>query len=664
MNDAAQSPFGVVIPAFGHPKFLAEAIVSACEQKTSRPVYVVVVDDGCRFEETGATVSHLLPRYDGKLFYLRQKNTRLPGARNAGIRFLLNLKPELDAIYLLDADNRLSPNSLDVYRRALGDDPKIGWAYPDISFFGLTRGEDGFDTRETAPVYSPLKHLVGNISEAGSMVRADVFRAGVMFDETMTSGFEDWEFWLSALDAGYRGIRAEDTGFLYRGRPESMLADSRRLADGLVEKIRTKHKALFDPKNIMQLEHQEAPALAVYIPEDEQFLLMSDPLAEPEVIDIDAFRARFHAWAHNVTEYFFPTQLMVVPKAVWQHLQCQKPYLRWWFWAMRESSSEQLLVKLQDVGRVGFNIVPPEALSGVADLLVLSTALLWRAANGEENTTAADDAGHAHLSLPNSASGVGPEGSQNIATLIGVFDGLNAQLFPRPTYAKHASKTFAGPHARTIREILIQDVCAVKGREPFPACTKHERTLVAFRTELLANKAAVDKLHGLLERLKKEGSELTVVLESNGPVENIHLIGRQYDWQQFVDTIVPFSLPGNELEYSMYLGKRYQRELTVLAPDDIAIIARTADRVIACGTSAIIEALGEARLHGASGHVYLAEEFFPPEADVDLGLAKLLAFEHAVTTVATDEEGYGDLLSAQGFPRSKFRSEQQFLDAL
>ncbi len=663
MNDTTKAPFGVVIPAFGHPKFLAEAIVSACEQNTDRTIYIVVVDDGCRFQETGETVSHLLPLYEGKLFYLRQKNTRLPGARNAGLRFLLNLEPSIEAIYLLDADNRLSPNSLEVFRNALGDDPQIGWAYPDISFFGLTRGEDGFDTRETAPTYSPLKHLVGNISEAGSMVRADMLRAGVMFDETMTSGFEDWEFWLSALEAGYCGVRAVDTGFLYRGRPESMLADSRRLADGLVEKIRTKHKALFDPKNIMHLEHTEAPTVAVYIPEENQLLLMSDPLADPEVVSLQGFKTRFQDWAYNATEHFFPTHIMVASKHVWEHLQAQSQYLRWWFWTLRESRSEMQFVKLQNTGRVGFISVPEVELTGTADLLIVSTSTLWRAANGEEQQGTIEEI-YAYLSLLPSIGDIGQEGISSQTSLKRVYDDITKPLFPQPTYAKHASRTFAGPHSRTVREVLIREVCAVVGREPFPACTKTERTLVAFRAELLSNKVAVDKLRSLLEQLKKQGDEITVVLESAGDVENIYLVGGQFDWQNLVDTVVPFSLPGNELEYSMYLGKRYQRELTVLAPDDIAIIARTADRVIACGASAIIEALGEARLHGAVGHVWLAEEFFLPDTDIDLGLAKLLAFEHAVTTVATDDASYSDLLSAQGFPHSKFVDEQSFLEGL
>lgn len=655
-------PFGVVIPAFGHPKFLAEAIVSACEQKCDRPVRVVVVDDGCRFPETGETVSHLMASYPGTLFYLRQQNTRLPGARNAGIRFLMNLVPDIEAIYLLDADNRLSPNSLMVYWRALGDDPKVGWAYPDISFFGLTRGDEGFDTRETAPIYSPLKHLVGNISEAGSMVRADMFRAGVFYDETMTSGFEDWEYWLSALEAGYRGVRAEDTGFLYRGRPESMLADSKRLAAGLVDKIRAKHKALFNPRHVMQLEHQEAPTFALFIPEDDHVCLMSDPLAEPQIISLEDFRERFQAWAHNPVEHFFPTHIFVMPKAAWQHVQKQRSYLRWWFWRLREMGADTLFIMLQNTGKVGFNVIPSDYREEEAHVYGVASSLLWRQANSTDTVEMTKQ--KAVLSLPFETEVETTDRPISAQGLSADFDRLTAGFFPLPMYAKHTTRVFAGPHSRSVREILIRDICALENREPFPACTNVTRTLVAFNASLLTSTAALSKLMYLLQQLKKPDHETILLLEHEGTIENIYLLAGPKGWPSLVDAVVPFALPGSELEYSIYLGKRYQRELTATAPDEFSIVARAAERVIACGPSAAIESLGAARQHGATGYVLLSPEFIQRQDASDLGLAKLLAFEHAVTSVATDDAEYCNALSAQGFPRSKFVSEHSFLGGL
>ncbi|MBV1900862.1 MAG: glycosyltransferase family 2 protein [Kordiimonadaceae bacterium] len=667
MTSASNTPFGVVIPAYGHPKFLAEAIVSACEQDIDRPVYVVVVDDGCKFEETGDTVAHLLPKYEGRLFYLRQENTRLPGARNSGIKFLLNLLPELEAIYFLDADNRLAPHSLQVFWQALGDDPNIGWAYPDISFFGLTRGEEGFDTRETAPIYSPLRHLLGNISEAGSLVRADMCRAGVMFDETMTSGFEDWEFWLSALDAGFRGVRAQDTGFMYRGRPESMLADSRRLAAGLVEKIRTKHNSLFSAKNIMLLEHEEAPAFALYIPEDKHVLLVSDPLGEPAVITIAEFQKRFQAWAHHAVEHFFPDKILTVPKAVWKQLNQQPKYLRWFFWKLRETKNEALFIKLVNIGRAAFQTIAPDGEDFGADLFCVSSKSLWARAHSAKGPvpTASDAAASAFLSLPyRRGLEEGADKDQSRLVLRAVFEGLIAPCFPLPRFASHASKSFSGPFSHSVRESLIRDICAFENREPFPACTDMKRTIVAFKAALLSQAPAMEKIQKLLAELQTPGHETIVLLESEGDVQSVYLPHSDYGWVNFVECIVPFPLPGNELESSMYLGQRFQRELTVMAPNDLAIIARTADRMVVCGAGASLEALGEARLHGATGFIVLAPEFMGPEKATQLGLSKMLAFEHAVTQVATDDKAYETAMVAQGFPASKFVSESSFAASL
>ena len=664
MTAQEKAPFGVVIPAFGHPKFLAEAIVSACEQSIDRPVYIVVVDDGCKYVETGETASQLLQRYDGKLFYLRQKNTRLPGARNSGIRFLLNLFPDIEAIYFLDADNRLAPHSLQVFSEALGEDRRIGWAYPDITFFGQTRGEEGFDTRETAPVYSPLRHLLGNISEAGSLVRADMLRAGVMYDESMTSGFEDWEFWLSALEAGFRGVRAEDTGFMYRGRPESMLADSRRLAPGLVEKIRTKHKALFDPKHIMHLEHEEAPAFAFYIPEENKLLLASDPLASPQKISVEEFQRRFQDWVHNSVEHFFPSHVIITPKAAWDLLQAQPKYLRWWLWQVRETKVEAFYVKLLNIGRTAFQLLSVDAEDYGADMYVVSSAALRQIANSAKSFEIPCVEENAFLSLPYKGAIEIQDKQQSRQRLKTLFEGLMSPCFPLPKYTQHATKSYAGPFSHLVRSDLIADICAVENRLPFPACTKKSRTIVTLNTELLSSAGAMESFNSLLVSLQKEDHEIILLLESQGDIQNVYLPSGEYGWIVLVDSIVPFTLPGTELETSMYLGQRFQRELTVTAPDDLAIIARTADRIVVCGAGAAIEALGEARLHGAIGYVLLSPAFISGEEATDLGLAKMLAFEHAVTQVATDDDGYKAAMVAQGFPASKFISEQAFLRSL
>src|SRR3546814_1642659 len=72
----------------------------------------------------------------------------------------------------------------------------------------------------TSGDYSILKHLHENYCEAGSLVKVELFRRGLRFDESMRLGFEDWDFWLQAIGLGYVGRHVESMGLRYRKRPE------------------------------------------------------------------------------------------------------------------------------------------------------------------------------------------------------------------------------------------------------------------------------------------------------------------------------------------------------------------------------------------------------------------------------------------------------------
>ena len=243
---------GVVVPVFGHSRLVGEALVSVLDQTFDGSIAVVVVVDGDPAPETTLAIRSLARAGERPVYTLFRRNGRLPAARNAGIDLLLKLHPDLDAIYLLDADNRLSPHSLEVFWQSLATHPEAAWAYPEIGLVGLTWGASGIDLRQTAPIYDPLRHLMGNICEAGSMVRGDVFRAGLRFDESFTTGYEDWEFWLQCLDRGMVGTPAKGTGFQYRRRSDSMLAEADRASQDIKAKLLAKHCRVFARESVAQ----------------------------------------------------------------------------------------------------------------------------------------------------------------------------------------------------------------------------------------------------------------------------------------------------------------------------------------------------------------------------------------------------------------------------
>ena len=242
---------GVVVPVFGHARLIAEALTSLADQQFDGTIVTVVVIDGDPHPETLHTVTAFSSGGERPTYVVYRRNGRLPAARNTGIDFLLEICPDLDAIYLLDADNRLAPHSIAAFWQSLEANPEAAWAYPDIGFFGLTWSASNIDYRETGPRYEPLRHLFGNICEAGSMVRSSVFRQGVRFDESFTSGYEDWEFWLQCLSLGMHGTRTANSGFQYRRRSDSMLADADRVSGDILQRIFAKHGALFERQSIV-----------------------------------------------------------------------------------------------------------------------------------------------------------------------------------------------------------------------------------------------------------------------------------------------------------------------------------------------------------------------------------------------------------------------------
>ena len=63
-------------------------------------------------------------------------NGGLSAARNTGIDVALTMWPGLDAVFPLDADNRLSPDTLARLASVLDRHPEAAWASPNLETFG------------------------------------------------------------------------------------------------------------------------------------------------------------------------------------------------------------------------------------------------------------------------------------------------------------------------------------------------------------------------------------------------------------------------------------------------------------------------------------------------------------------------------------------------
>jgi len=296
----------VIIPVFGHSGLVWDALRSLIDQDTDEPFGVVLVNDGCRSAETdlvGHSLSANAPRSIIDFRYLAQNNRGLSGARNSGIEVALSEWPSLDAIFFLDADNRLSPHSIRRMRAALDAKPDADWFYPDFDFFGMRRHSALFAR------YSVALHALQNNCEAGSLVRARILRSGLRFDETLKQGFEDWDFWLSAIELGFRGTHEPGIGLRYRKRPESMLANSTRDRAGIMSRLEAKHPWIRDHDTMGRLQASEFPRFLIVTPEA-KWAFCTDPLHVGELSSLSDLDAPVWRWLLLPHENFVPPTIV------------------------------------------------------------------------------------------------------------------------------------------------------------------------------------------------------------------------------------------------------------------------------------------------------------------------------------------------------------------
>lgn len=328
----------IVIPAYKHPVFLSEAIVSALQQDFAGGVGVVIVNDGCPYVETHV-VGQSFAVADPRVRYVRKPNGGLSSARNFGIEAALAAFPSFQACYFLDADNRLTPNAI-TDAMAVLDQQQVDWVYPNIDKFGIEWAGD------YSPRYSALVHIAfDNICEAGSLVSRRLVDAGVRFDETMKDGFEDWDFWLQALGHGFRGANCPTLGFEYRQRAESMLRGSNRIRQSILARLRKKHKRLFDARNLLALEHVETPRYAMFAA-DEVVTLFTDPALDPHAVSMDSLGAAF--WSSKTeseAEHFPPYLVWCAPEAM-PALSAWK-LTHWAFWMMESLADDAHLIAIR-----------------------------------------------------------------------------------------------------------------------------------------------------------------------------------------------------------------------------------------------------------------------------------------------------------------------------
>lgn len=373
MRDEPQDLIAIAMPLYGHAALVLEALESALASVTNCRLAIVVSVDGDPRHEVFDQLA-LQAAAHPEIRVIFGENVGPGGARNRAIDYILAELPEAKAVYFLDADNRVLPHTIEtLYRRLRAS--KAGWVYTNIDTFSVNwRAHYGNS-------YSRLIHCItDNICDTGSMISIEVFQRGVRFDDDRQNGFEDWEFWLSAIEAGFVGEPCHDAAFEYRLRAEGRFKEANRDRSASVSFLRKQHKGLYRRPTLVGFEHQEAPRYALIRTGEGALDIFTDPtLPAGEMGFDDAIRA-FWGSVGEPDNFHFPPFLAACSSETLKLLARSRllPNIL----CHLEKLAEQSNVVFVELGNVeserciDWEILPSGARQGAADLAFVSTGLI------------------------------------------------------------------------------------------------------------------------------------------------------------------------------------------------------------------------------------------------------------------------------------------------
>ncbi|WP_349431730.1 glycosyltransferase [Methylomarinum sp. Ch1-1] len=222
----------VVIPCYKQAHYLPEVVASVVAQ-TFADWECIIVNDGSP-DDTGEVARQLIRQYSGSLIrLLEQGNGGLSDARNKGIGMASG-----KYILPLDADDKLDSTMLEKTVAVLQSDPTVGIVYTYIRHFGSRS-----DIWKTGP-FSLEKEKYDNYLPYCSLYRKEVFESVGGYDTNFNS-YEDWNFWISAMERGWHGKLVPEPLFLYRKGDSSMLVDANKRREQLVAQIVLAHPEVY-----------------------------------------------------------------------------------------------------------------------------------------------------------------------------------------------------------------------------------------------------------------------------------------------------------------------------------------------------------------------------------------------------------------------------------
>lgn len=222
-----------VITSYNQGSMILEAVQSVCSQ-TLLPQRIIIIDDGSTDPVSFAVLNRIKsdPKLPVPVTVCFQKNSGVSAARNAGIRMTRS-----SMVLILDGDDTLEAGYIENVSKLLCGDPTMVLASSWMHTFGVLDAV----IRPTGGNIVPF--LSHNCCPATHILRKTIYEQCGGYDETMRSGFEDWDFFLTMLETApeaHIGIM-ESPLINYRTAPASANIKSMNKRIELMRYIIEKH---------------------------------------------------------------------------------------------------------------------------------------------------------------------------------------------------------------------------------------------------------------------------------------------------------------------------------------------------------------------------------------------------------------------------------------
>ena len=196
----------IIMPCYNEGQYIEESVASVLKQ-TYPAIELIIVDDG----STDSYTKQLLQAHtwaNTKVIYTINQGPSV--ARNKGIK-------EATGTYILplDADDIIEPTYIEKAVQAISEDTTRGIVYCKAELFGVQKG--AWDL----PPYTLQQMLKDNVIFVSALFRKSDWEKVGGFDETMSGGMEDYEFWLALIEKGAKVYQLPEVLFYYRKKGDS-----------------------------------------------------------------------------------------------------------------------------------------------------------------------------------------------------------------------------------------------------------------------------------------------------------------------------------------------------------------------------------------------------------------------------------------------------------